>query len=126
MIKGMQVREDCVTSIAAALRTKDVKQVGAYYDNIITNMKRHLNTNIKKESSLENLHYTMVVYWERVMLPATETKYTKAVKSKDSKGDTGKKVSQHQQQQYRSDAGNGGGITGGDGTTATGNQSTGK
>jgi hypothetical protein len=109
MIKGMQIRDDCVTSIATALQTKNVKQVGAYYDNIITSMKRHLNTNIKKESSLENLHYTMVVYWERVMLPATETKYNKVVKSKDSKGDTGKKASQHHQQQqpYRSDAGNG-------------------
>jgi hypothetical protein len=129
MIKGMQIRDDCVTSIATALRTKDTKQVGAYYDNIITNMKRHLNTNFKKESSLENLHYTMVVYWERVMLPAAETKYNKVVKSKDSKGDTAKKPSQHQQQQYRSDAGNGNGGGGGGTTTNNthgGGQSTGK
>lgn len=116
MIKGMQFRDDCVTSIATALRTKDPKQVGAYYDNIITSMKRHLNTNIKKESSLENLHYTMVVYWERVMLP------NKVVKSKDSKGDTAKKPSQ-QQQQYRSDACNNANAGG---ALATADHSTGK
>jgi len=114
----MQPRDDCVVSIATALRTKDAKQVGTYYDNIVTSMKRHLNTNIKKESSLENLHYTMVVYWERVLLP------NKIVKSKDSKGDTAKKPSQrHQQQQYRSDAGNNGSDAG---ALAPAEQSTGK
>lgn len=118
MIKGMQFRDDCVNNIATALRTKDAKQVGSYYDTIITSMKRHLNTNIKKESSLESLHYTMVVYWERVMLP------NKVVKSKDSKGDTGRKPSRHHhQQQYRSDAGN---NRSDDGALATAEQSTGK
>ena len=70
LIKGTQTREDCANGIATVLKSKDAQQIGSYYDGIITAMRRHLKSAVdfKKQSSLESIHYTMVVYWEKILV----------------------------------------------------------
>ena len=92
VVKGSQTRDEIASGIAAVFKTKDATEVGAYYDNLYGIVRRHVKKELDiKKYSLERIHYTFVVYWEKVLFPAREAKY-KRLTSKDSKDDTtGKK-----------------------------------